>query len=86
MPNKKSAKKELRKSTKKEIANTFVTKQIKELSKESRKALLAKDEKAKEVVAKTMKALDKAAAKGIIKKTTAARKKSRLHKKLNSVK
>ena len=86
MPNKKSAKKELKKSIKRETANSFVTKQIKELSKDSRKAIQSKDEKAKEVVAKTMKALDKAAAKGIIKKETASRKKSRLHKKLNAAK
>jgi len=34
---------------------------------------------------KTLKALDKAARKGVIKKNTANRRKSRLHKRLNKI-
>ena len=83
MPNKKSAKKELRKNIKRAAANDFVHKEIKELSKAARKQISEKAEVAKETVLKTVKALDKAARKGVIKKNTAARKKSRLTKALN---
>ncbi|MFA4941700.1 MAG: 30S ribosomal protein S20 [Patescibacteria group bacterium] len=83
MPNIESAKKELRKSIKRNARNSNVEKNLKELIKKSRKAIEAKDGKAKDLVAKTMKALDKAAQKGIIKKNTRDRRKSRLHKKLN---
>lgn len=84
MPNKKSAKKELRKAAKREVRNSFVQKDLKELNKASRKAIKTKEAAAKELVIKTQKALDKAAKKGVIKKNTAARKKSRLQKKLNT--
>lgn len=83
MPNTKSAKKELRKSAKKQIINKKVHDNLKGLIKKSRKAIEAGDAKAKELVAQTMKALDKAAQKGIIKKNTSDRKKSRLHLRLN---
>ena len=83
MPNIESAKKELRKSIKRNARNSNVEKSLKELIKKSRKAIETKDGKAKDLVAKTMKALDKAAQKGIIKKNTRDRRKSRLHKKLN---
>jgi len=84
MPNKKSAMKELRKGQARAKRNEQVMSGIKKLRKQSLKAVLAKDTQAKELVVKTMKALDKAAGKGIIKKNTASRTKSRLHKKLNS--
>jgi small subunit ribosomal protein S20 len=83
MPNIESAKKELRKSVKRNARNSNIEKNLKDLVKKSRKAIETKDAKAKELVAKTMKALDKAAQKGIIKKNTCDRRKSRLHKKLN---
>lgn len=84
MPNIDSAKKELRKSIKRNAHNSNVEKNLKDLVKKSRKAIETKDSKAADLVAKTMKALDKAAQKGIIKKNTRDRKKSRLHKKLNA--
>lgn len=85
MPNLKSAKKELRKSKKRQIRNTQINDNLKKLIKNSRKAIEAKDSKAKEPVAQTMKALDKAAQKGIIKKNNRDRRKSRLHTKLNAM-
>ncbi|HOZ55673.1 MAG: 30S ribosomal protein S20 [Parcubacteria group bacterium ADurb.Bin316] len=85
MPNLKSAKKELRKSKKRQIRNTQINDNLKKLIKNSRKAIEAKDSKAKELVAQTMKALDKAAQKGIIKKNNRDRRKSRLHTKLNAM-
>lgn len=84
MPNKKNAKKELRKAKKRTEANAFVKKEVKEIIKKSQKSLETKEATAKETVFKAMKTLDKAAQKGVIKKNTAARKKSRLHKKLNA--
>jgi small subunit ribosomal protein S20 len=83
MPNTKSAKKELRKSKKRQIYNKKIKDNLKNLIKKSRKAIEAGDAQAKELVAKTLKALDKAAQKGVIKKNTRDRKKSRLHLKLN---
>lgn len=85
MPNKKSAKKELRKGARKEAHNLKVKEDVKTMIKKSRKAIEAKDTAANELVAKTMKALDKAAQRGIIKKNTKDRKKSRLHLKLNKM-
>jgi len=73
----------LRKSAKRKIRNKKIKDNIKDLIKKSRKAIEAKDEKAKELVDKTLKALDKAAQKGIIKKNARDRKKSRLHLRLN---
>jgi small subunit ribosomal protein S20 len=86
MPIKKSAKKELRKSIKRQAFNKKIDDNLKNLIKKSKKAIESSDEKAKELVAKTLKALDKAAQKGIIKKNARDRKKSRLQLRLNTIK
>jgi small subunit ribosomal protein S20 len=86
MPNKKSAKKELRKTIKRNAANKKVANKLKDLVKVSLKQIKATDKKVKEEFTKTIKAIDKAAKKGIIKKNTASRKKSRLMKKINALK
>jgi len=78
MPVKKSAMKALRQSKKRALANKTVKTDIKTLLKKSRKAIDAKAEKAEDLVKTTIKKFDKATQKGIIKKNTAARKKSRL--------
>ncbi|MEK7203333.1 MAG: 30S ribosomal protein S20 [Patescibacteria group bacterium] len=83
MPNKSSAKKELRKNVVRYARNKKIKDNLKDLVKKSRKTIEAKDVKAKELVSQTLKALDKAAQKGVIKKNTANRKKSRLQQKLN---
>lgn len=85
MPNRKSAKKELRKREVRTDFNKKVKDTTKSLVKKSVKAIAAKDTNAKEAVAKALKALDKAAQKGIIKKNTRNRRKSRLAKKLNTI-
>lgn len=85
MPNKKSAIKELRKSAKRAIRNYKVKKAIKDVVKDSRKLIEAKEKQAADKVKVAIKLLDKASAKKIITKNTAARKKSRLVKKLNSI-
>lgn len=83
MPNKDSAQKELRKSTKLAFANRKVKDNLKSLIKKSLKAIKNKDKNAKEKLDITLKAMDKAAKKGVIKKNTCNRKKSRLHIKYN---
>lgn len=85
MPNKKSAIKELRKSTRRAIRNYKVKKAIKEVIKDSKKLIEAKEKQAVETVKSAIKLLDKAAAKKVIKKNSASRKKSRLMKKLNAI-
>lgn len=86
MPNKKSAKKELRKAKKRNISNKKVMTTAKSLVKTNLKKVIANDKSVKDDLNKTIKAIDKAAKKGIIKKNNASRKKSRLMKKVNSVK
>jgi small subunit ribosomal protein S20 len=54
--------------------------------KKSLKKVQATDKSVKEDLAVVMKNIDKAAKKGVIKKRTAARKKSRLAKKINKLK
>lgn len=86
MPNKKSAEKELRKNIKRNIQNTKVKDIMKKAVKTSLKLVANGKKVAKEDLSKTIKAIDKAAKKGVIKKNTAARKKSRLQKKINTLK
>lgn len=86
MPNKKSAKKELRKAVKRNISNKKVMTTAKSLVKSNLKKVNASDKSVKDDLSKTIKALDKAAKKGVIKKNTASRKKSRLMKKVNTIK
>jgi small subunit ribosomal protein S20 len=83
MPVKKSAMKALRQSDKRARRNKNVKADIKTILKKSRKAIDAKAKDSESLVKDTIKKFDKAAQKGIIKKNTAARKKSRLMKKLN---
>ncbi len=86
MPNKKSAAKELRKAVKRSAQNKKVVGKLKDLVKTNLKQVKAGDKNAKEDYKKTIKAIDKAAKKGLIKKNTAARKKSKLMKKINAFK
>lgn len=86
MPNKKSAEKELRKNIKRKAANKQVSVKLKRLTKNNLKQIAAGDNQVKEDYRQTVQVIDKAAKKGIIKKNTAARKKSRLMKKINTLK
>jgi len=86
MPNKKSAAKELRKALKRSAQNKKVLNRLKDSVKICLKQIKAGDKNIKEDYKKTIKAIDKAAKKGVIKKNTAARKKSKLMKKINAFK
>ncbi|MFH0951318.1 MAG: 30S ribosomal protein S20 [bacterium] len=83
MPNKKSAKKELRKGLKRQVYNANIKHQLKDLAKKADKAIITNSAEAKTILAATIKALDKAAQKGVIKKNTGSRKKSRLQLRFN---
>jgi small subunit ribosomal protein S20 len=80
MPNQQSAKKELRKMKKRAALNKVRRDTYKDLIK---KAVVSKST---DVLKSAQQALDKAAKVGVIKKNTAARKLSRLMKKLNKAK
>ena len=93
MPILKSAKKALRQSKRKHQFNLRTKNQMKAVVKEFNKLAeeiehsekkLSGDsiKKIKEILSKAYKAIDKTTKKGIIKKNTAARKKSRLAKKV----
>jgi len=84
MPIKKSAFKSLRQAKKREIKNEKIKANLKYLERKFKKFLAEKNnEKAKEFFLKLQKALDKASQKRVINKNKAARKKSRLAKKLS---
>lgn len=80
MPIKENAKKYMRITKHKTLRNKIVKGVVKSAVKNTREAVAGGDKDAmKETYLKAQKAIDKAAAKGIIKKNTAARKKSRLN-------
>jgi len=84
MPIKDSAKKYLRQTKKHRVLNLARGKAVKDVIKKITKLIAsgAKDE-AKKFISQAYQAIDKAAKRGIIKKNTAARKKSRLMRMLN---
>lgn len=79
MPITSSAKKAIRVSKRKKVINDRRTRDMKDAVKKLEKAVKAgkKDEAAK-MISQAFQAVDKAAKRGVIKKNTAARKKSRL--------
>lgn len=86
MPIKKAGFKAVRQSKKRRERNLQTKKALISAIKTSRGlADKKKIEETKASVLKTIRLLDRATSKGIIKKNTAARKKSRLMKKLNSL-
>ena len=84
MPITKSAKKALRQNLKRKARNLVYKNKIKNLMKEAKTLVLQKKiEEAKKNLPQIYKILDKAAKVGLIKKNTAARKKSRITKLIN---
>ncbi len=87
MPITSSAKKALRASKKKRIFNTRRKEAVKNTVKEVKKLVAAKNTiEATKLLSAAYKAIDKAAKRGVIKKNTAARKKSRLAKLIHKTK
>ncbi len=82
MPNKKAARKAIRQSQKNRARNLRVERDVRDAVKTSRESIVAGKEDREQRVLDAIKKLDRGVAKGIIKKNTAARKKSRLVKSL----
>jgi len=84
MPIKASAKKELRKAKRRRVFNLLRQRTMKDSVRRVKKLITAsqKDE-AKKFISAAYQAIDKAVKRGLIKKNTAARKKSRLMKAIN---
>ena len=86
MPITKSAKKQMRVSEKKQARNKSVRSRSKtNITKAERLIFTGELEAAKKAVVTAISSLDKAAEKGILHPNNAARRKSRLMKKLNQV-
>lgn len=84
MPQKRSAKKELRKSIKRHRRNLQVKQQIKDSVKKLKKSVEGADTSLRQDALKNIfKTLDKAVSKGMIHPNKAARKKSRFTRLLN---
>ena len=83
MPIKQNAKKALRQNIKRAVVNKTYKDKFREMVKTAGKAKTL--EEAKKLAIAAQKALDKAAKHGAIKKNTAARKLSRLMKKVNAL-
>lgn len=86
MPITKSAIKALRQSKKKKAVNVKTKKAYRSAIKKVADSVSGKSkEKASETLKFAMKQIDKAAKKGVLKKNTAARKKSKLAKAINKI-
>ncbi len=86
MPVKKSAIKELKKTKKRTIRNTQYKRGLDFLMRKFKKALSEKSsDQVTDYSKKIIKKIDKMVQKGVLKKNTAARKKSRLMKKVNNL-
>jgi small subunit ribosomal protein S20 len=85
LANIKSAIKRNKQNEKKRVANRVYRGEARTLITKARKAVDSSDASAKEVVVTAISALDTAAAKGVVHKNNAARRKSRLMKRLNEL-
>lgn len=88
MANSRQAKKRILINAKKRLRNMAIKSAVKTIFKKANMAILEEKnpEKAEKMVGRAVIAIDKAATKGIIHKSKAARKKSRIMKKLNNLK
>ncbi len=84
MPNTKSAKKDLQISERNRLRNQSVKSKLKTLRTKAITAISADVAASTDAVKDALKAFDSAATKGIIHPNTAARRKSRLMKRLNA--
>lgn len=84
MPNTKSAKKDLLISQRNHARNVAVKSRLKTLRGKALKAITVDAATSTDVIKDAIKAFDSAATKGIIHRNTAARRKSRLMKRLHA--
>jgi len=86
MPVTKTTKRRPKQNERKRAINKKRTLEMRKLIKEANTLIAAKDTEAVEkMLPQIYKAIDKAAKKGVIKKNTAARKKSRIMKKIKKI-
>jgi len=85
MPNIQSAKKRVKVIATKTLNNKAINSELKTDIKKANLAIDNKAEEKTEAVRVAMKRIDQASAKGILHKNTAARRKSALARKLNSI-
>jgi small subunit ribosomal protein S20 len=86
MPVTKTTKRRPKQNERKRAINKKRTLEMRKLIKEANTLIAAKDTEAVEkMMPQIYKAIDKAAKKGVIKKNTAARKKSRMMKKIKKI-
>ncbi len=84
MANTKSAKKSIRVQERRRQRNVKVRTGIKTVMKKARTAIEGNEDDVAEAVKAACSAIDRAVVKGVVHKNTAARKKSRLMKRLNA--
>ena len=86
MANTKSAKKSIKVNERRRVRNQAVRSSVKTAVKKTVEAIKAKPEDADTAAREAFSVIDKAAVSGIMHKNTAARKKSRLARKVNAAK
>ena len=86
MANTKSAKKAVRVIARRQERNKSVRTEVKSIFKKATAAVAAGDKESKTLVQTAEAVIDRAASKGVMHKNKAARKKSRLAKKLHAAK
>jgi len=86
MPNNAAAEKRMRQEQKRRLHNRSIKSLVRTQITKARNAIAAGDENSEEAVRRAVRELDRAAKKGVIHRNNAARRKSRLMKRLNAAK
>ena len=84
MPNNASAEKRMRQEQKRRLHNRSIKSLVRTQITKARNAISTGDENSEEAVRRAVSELDRAAKKGVIHRNNAARRKSRLMKRLNA--
>lgn len=86
MPNNAAAEKRMRQEQKRRLHNRSIKSLVRTSITKARNSIAAGDENSEEAVRRAISELDRAAKKGVIHRNNAARRKSRLMKRLNAAK
>ncbi|HEY6539533.1 MAG TPA: 30S ribosomal protein S20 [Ktedonobacteraceae bacterium] len=86
MPNNAAAEKRMRQEQKRRLHNRSIKSLVRTQITKARTAIAAGDDNSEEAVRQAVSELDRAAKKGVIHRNNAARRKSRLMKRLNAAK
>jgi small subunit ribosomal protein S20 len=86
MPNNAAAEKRMRQEQKRRLHNRSIKSLVRTQITKARNAIATGDENSEEAVRMAVSELDRAAKKGVIHRNNAARRKSRLMKRLNAAK